>query len=169
MRLLLVLLPIALPACHRKNAEGPREERRQVMEGLTLSQSEKGKPAWTLKSRRAVLREDEKKATLDAPVMEFYKAGRAISRVTALSGEVETETHDVVLSSSVAMDSFEDKSHLTTSELFYNAKRGLFTTPADILVKRPEGVLRGKGLEAKPDLSEIRIFNQSSTLSGAAR
>lgn len=139
------------------------------MEGLTLSQSEKGEPSWTLKSRRAVLREDEKRATLTEPVMEFYKKGKPISRVTALAGEVETESHDVRLSSSVAMDSFEDKSHLTTSELFYNSRRGMFTTPADILVRRPEGVLRGKGLEATPDLSVIRIFNQSSTLSGKPR
>ncbi len=166
--LLAALLPLALPAC-KKSEENAREDRRQVMEGLTLSQSEKGEPAWTLKSRRAVLLEDSKIANLTEPVMEFYKKGKAVSRVTALAGEVETESHDVRLSSSVAMDSFEEKSHLTTSELFYDSKRGRFTTPADILVKRPEGVLRGRGLEAKPDLSEIRIFNQSSTLSGAPR
>lgn len=165
---LAALLPLAAAACG-SGGESAREERRQVMEGLTLSQSEKGQPSWTLKSRRAVLREDSKIATLDEPLMEFYKEGRPISRVTALEGSVETESHDVRLSSSVAMDIYEDKSHLTTSELFYNSKRGLFTTTAHIVVKRPEGVLRGKGLEATPDLSVIRIFNQSSTLSGAPR
>lgn len=159
---------LAGAAC-RRSGETPREDRRQVMDGLTLSQSEKGAPAWTLKSGRAVLLEDSKIATLTQPVMEFYKKGKAVSRVTAHAGEVETESHDVRLSSSVVMDSFEDKSHLTTTMLFYDSKRGLFTTPADIVVKRPEGVLRGRGLEAKPDLSEIRIFNQSSTLSGAPR
>jgi LPS export ABC transporter protein LptC len=168
MRILLPALLLGLAGCGKK-AENVREERSQIMEGLTLSQSEKGEPAWTLKSTRAILHEDSKKATLTEPVMEFYKKGKAVSRVTALSGEVETETHDVKLSSSVAMDSFEDKSHLTTDVLFYNSKRGLFTTPADIMIKRPEGVLRGRGLEAKPDLTEIRIFNQSSTLSGAPR
>jgi LPS export ABC transporter protein LptC len=168
MRFLLAALLLGSAAC-RKGGEAAHEERRQVIEGLTLSQSEKGQPAWTLKSRGAVLREDENKATLLEPVMEFYKKGKAVSRVTALSGEVETESHDVKLSSNVVMDSFEDKSHLTTDVLFYNSKRGLFTTPADIMIKRPEGVLRGRGLEAKPDLTEIRIFNQSSTLSGAHR
>jgi len=29
-----------------------------------------------------------------------------------------------------------------------------------VSVQRPEGRLQGRGLEAKPDLSEIRIFNQ---------
>ncbi len=109
------------------------------------------------------------RATLTEPVMEFYKKGKPVSRVTALSGEVETDSHNVRLSSSVAMDSFEDKSHLTTSELFYNSTRRRFTTQDDIVVTRPEGVLRGRGLEAKPDLTEIRIFNQSSTLTGTPR
>lgn len=168
MRISLAALLLASTACG-KGGDAAHEERRQVMEGMTLSQSEKGKPAWTLKSRTAILREDDKRALLESPEMVFFKDGRPISRVTALSGEVETESSDVKLSSSVAMISYEDKSHLTTSELFYNSKRGLFTTPADILIKRPEGVLRGKGLEATPDLSTIRIFNQSSTLSGAPR
>ena len=82
---------------------------------------------------------------------------------------METGSNDVRLSSSVELDSFEDQSHLTTSALRYNSARKRFTTTADIMVRRPEGVLRGKGLEAKPDLSEIRIFDQRSTLSGAPR
>jgi len=166
MRILLSALLLASSACG-KSGEDSHAERRQVMEGLTLSQSEKGSPAWTLHSRSAVVREDSKLASLQQPRMEFYKKGKAISLVTALAGEVDTATQDVKLTSSVVMDSYDDKSRLTTSELFYSSKRGLFTTPADILIKRPEGVLRGKGLEATPDLSVIRIFNQSSTLSGA--
>lgn len=168
MRYALAALLFACSACGR-SGEAEREERRQVMEGLTLSQSDKGEPSWTLKSSRAVLREDAKLATLTEPVMEFYKEGKAVSRVTALAGEVDTESHGVRLSSSVVLDSFDDRSRLTTTELFYDSTRGRFTTTADILVKRPEGVLRGRGLEAKPDLSEIRIFNQSSTLSGKSR
>lgn len=168
MRYLLPALLLASAACGSGGGDG-REERRQVMEGLTLSQSDKGEPAWTLKSRYAVLREDAKRATLTEPVMEFYKKGEAVSRVTALSGEVDTETHGVRLSSSVVLDSYDDHSRLTTTELFYDSSRGRFTTKADITVKRPEGVLRGRGLEAKPDLSEIRIFDQSSILSGTPR
>lgn len=168
MRRALLAALLLAGAC-KKKAVDAGEQRSQRMEGLTLSQSEKGEPSWTLKSRLAILREDSKTATLTEPVMEFYKKGKAVSRVTALTGEVATESHDVKLSSAVALDSFEEKSHLTTTELFYNSVRGRFTTTADILVQRPEGVLRGKGLEAKPDLSEIRIFDQRSVLSGAPR
>ncbi len=165
---LLTALLLAGAACKRAGGD-VAEERSQVMHGLTLSQSEKGEPTWTLKSSLAVLREDSKIATLERPVMEFYKKGKAVSRVTALAGEVITDSHDVRLSSSVVLDSFDDKSRLTTSELLYSSAKGRFTTTADIVVRRPEGVLRGKGLEAKPDLSEVRIFNQRSVLSGAPR
>lgn len=141
-----------------------REEQRQSIEGLSLSQSDKGTLSWTLKSRHAVLREDEKLATLTEPTIEFYKDGKPVSKVTALTGTIETEAHNVHLSSSVAVNSYEDQSRLMTSDLLYDSARHRFTTTADVVVQRPEGILRGKGLEAKPDLSEIRIFNQSSTL-----
>lgn len=167
MRLPAALVLLACAAC-----EAPREaaqDRRQIMNGMTLSQSDKGAPAWTLKSRLAVLREDDKRALLSDPFMEFYREGRAVSQVTALSGEINTETHDVRLSSSVVVDSFEEKSRLTTTELLYSSARRRFTTAAEIHMTRPGGEVRGKGLEATPDLSEIRVFQQRAVLSEARR
>lgn len=163
MRRAALAVLVLLAGCETRR-EAAREDRRQVMEGLTLSQSEKGSPAWKLDSRLAELKEDERRATLDAPAMLFYRGGKAVSRVTALSGEVDTDSHDVRLSSSVVLDSYEDKSRLTTTELLYDSKKKRFTTQAEIRIVRPEGTLVGKGLEAKPDLSEIRIFNQRSVL-----
>ena len=167
MRTALAALIVVAAGCRSSRVEDARQERSQTMEGLTLSQSEKGAASWTLKSKLAVLREDERRANLDAPAMTFFRDGKAVSRVTALEGVVDTESHDVRLSSSVVLDSYEDKSRLTTTELLYDSKKKRFTTTAEITVKRPEGVLRGRGLEAKPDLSEIRIFNQRSVLTGS--
>lgn len=150
-------------ACAPRAPEAPAD-RRQVLEGLTLSQSFRGSPAWTLRSRLARLREDSKTATLETPVMDFYKAGKAVSRVTARDGEIATETHDVRLSSSVVLDSFDDHSRLETDELFYSSKRARFHTERPVLVRRPGAVIRGEGMEATPDLSEIRVFRQRSTL-----
>lgn len=140
-----------------------------MIDGLTLSQSSNGKRAWTLRSRLAVLREDEKLAELAEPGMDFYRLGKVVSRVTARGGAVHTETHDVRLSSSVVLDSLDDRSRLTTEELLYSSARGRFVTSADVQIRRPEGVVRGRGLEATPDLSEIRIYEQRSVLSGKTR
>lgn len=156
---------LATAAC-APAAAPPHAVRRQTIEGLTLSQSDGGRPGWTLRSRLALLREEENAATLDAPNMEFYRAGKPVSRVTALTGEIATETHDVRLSSSVVLNSFEDHSILTTDSLLYSSKDRLFRTDSEVVVHRPEGVVYGRGMEATPDLSEIRIFHQHSVLSG---
>jgi LPS export ABC transporter protein LptC len=156
-----------LAACGRK-AAAPKESdaRLQTFEGLALSQSVDGEPKWTLKSRTAELHEDAKTADLAAPVMDFFRKGKAVSRVTALTGTVQTDTHDVTLSSSVVLDSFDDHSHLTTDVLYYSSKRERFHTESPVVIKRPEGVIHGEGMEATPDLSEIRIFRQRSVLAG---
>ncbi|MEK7382926.1 MAG: LPS export ABC transporter periplasmic protein LptC [Elusimicrobiota bacterium] len=160
---------LALCAACAPRREPPQEERRQAIYGLTLSQSSSGRLAWTLRSRFAVLREDEKLAELAAPSMDFYRQDKVVSRVTARGGTVHTETHDVRLSSSVVLDSLDDRSHLTTEELLYSSARGRFVTTADVRIVRPEGVVHGRGLEATPDLSEIRIYEQRSVLSGTSR
>lgn len=162
-RLLLALALLPAAACGPKRA-APAEERTQTLEGLELRQSEGGRPSWTLKARLAVLREDQKKALLSEPVMEFLRAGKVVSRVTAAAGEIGTDTRDVVLEREVTLDSLDDRSRLTTERLDFSSARQRFTTDREVLVKRPEATLRGSGLEATPDLSEIRVFNQRTDL-----
>jgi LPS export ABC transporter protein LptC len=156
---------LAAAACAPASSP-PHADRRQTIEGLTLNQSDQGRPAWTLRSRLALLREEENAASLEAPTMEFYRDGKVSSRVTALTGEVATDTHDVKLSSSVVLNSFDDRSTLTTDVLYYSSKKKLFRTDAAVVVRRPEGTAYGEGMEATPDLSEIRIFRQHSVLTG---
>ena len=168
MKRALLASLLAAAAC-APAAAPPRADRRQTIEGLTLSQSDGGRPAWSLRSRLAQLREEENAATLEAPAMEFYRDGRAVSRVTALNGEIATDTHDVKLSSSVVLNSYEDHSILTTDALDYDSKARLFRTKSEVVVRRPEGVVYGQGMEATPDLSEIRIFHQHSVLSGKTK
>ena len=161
------LAALALTGACAPTAAPPRTDRRQTIEGLTMSQTDRGHPGWTLRSRLALLREEENAATLDAPTMEFYSEGKVVSRVTSRVGEIATDTHDVHLSSSVVLDSYEDHSVLTTDKLDYSSKARLFRTDSDVVVHRPQGVVYGRGMEATPDLSEIRIFHQHSLISGA--
>ena len=78
-------------------------------------------------------------------------------------------TYDVTMSSRVLATSLDDGSTLSTEELKYDGKNGKFRTDKDVLVKKPGGVMRGKGLEANKDLSEIRVFKQSSVFDKAPR
>ena len=162
----IVLAALALASACGRKAPPPHQDRSQTVDGLTLSQSDRGTPAWTLHSQTAHLIEDTNMADLQTPDMDFYQEGRVVSHVTSLTGTVQTVTHDVQLSSSVVLDSYQDHSRLYTEVLFYSSKTGLFHTDEEVKVVRPEGVAYGKGMEATPDLSEVKIFHQHSVLSG---
>ena len=49
-------------------------------------------------------------------------------------------------------------------ELLYSSARGKFFTERDVEITRPDGVVRGKGMEATPDLSEVTIFKQRTDI-----
>jgi len=157
----LALLAVLVAAGCRRAAVGESAPL-QTLEDLTLRQTLRGAPVWELQARSAVLHEDDAQALLAEPRMQFYRDGRVASRVSSVTGRVRVDTHDVFLSSSVVLEVPEERSVLSTDSLDYSSRRNLFTTDAEVVVRRPEGRLKGRGLEAKPDLSEIRIFHQRS-------
>ncbi len=165
------LLPLALlplvAGCRRRGGAAI-EEPIQRLEGLRLAQSTLGSPGWDLTAKSAELQESDKVAQLAEPSLRFYEKKKEVSTVDAHEGVVRMDTYDVTLTSDVVVRSLHDHSTLTTQELHYSSKLKRFVTDAEVEVRRPDGVLRGKGLEATPDLSDIAIFNQRTVLQGGA-
>jgi LPS export ABC transporter protein LptC len=164
----LVAVVCLLAACRGK-MPSILERPKQTLDGFALSQSHKGLPVWDLHSPSAELSEDAQTAVLSDPKLQFYKNGKLESTLRAESGAVDMQTQDVVLSSSVVATSISDGGTLLTEHLEYRAKSATFFTDRDVLVKRPGGTLRGKGLEANQDLSQIRIFKQRAELEQAPK
>ncbi|MBI3553281.1 MAG: LPS export ABC transporter periplasmic protein LptC [Elusimicrobia bacterium] len=165
MRTSLALFLAALAAC--RNAAAPEaQEPHQNLDAFTLEQSELGSPAWALKAETAVLKEEKRQALLTRPHMEFFKKSRVVTRLSADGGEINIDTADLHLSGSVVVTSVEDNSVVKTQALDYSSQKKKFFTDTEVVVTRPGGMLRGRGLEANPDLSEIRIFHQTSVVDG---
>lgn len=122
-----------------------------------------------LKAPSAIIHEESSQAVLSEPRLEFYKNGHITSKVHSRIATVQTDTQDVLMSSSVVVVSLEDSSTLQTELLLYSSARQLFVTDAPVTLRRPSGIARGRGLEAKPDLSEIRIFHQQSVVTEVPR
>lgn len=163
MKALPFFLPLfALGACGKTapSAEDPI----QRLEGLTLRQSKSGVVHWEIESESARLTEGDKRADLVLPRASFYKKGRKASLVESLAGSARLDTNDLRLSSAVVVTALEDGTVLKTEELFYSSEKGRFHTQREVFVKRPGGNLHGEGMEATPDLSEIRIFKQRTTI-----
>lgn len=154
-----------LAACGRSRTGSPAAtEPVQKLLGMTLKQTFHESPVWDMTAEEAVLADEESRAVVARPRMTFYKNGKAASKLTALSGTMGLKDRDVLLSSSVVVTSLDDESTLETEELRFLADRRKFFTDKDVRVKRPGARLRGSGLEATPDLSEIRVFNQRSII-----
>lgn len=159
---------LLLSGCHRKGAPAA-EQPLQKLEGVQMSQSTLGKPAWKLTAESATLENGDAVAVFHRPEVAFYEDRKEVSTVSAATGVIQTDTHDVTLSTDVVVHGLEDKSTLKTEELVYSSKKKKFLTDKDVFVQRPGGSLRGRGLEASPDLSDIRIFNQRTVIEGAPR
>jgi LPS export ABC transporter protein LptC len=160
---LLAIASLLLASSCRRIQPAPKTPQ-QLFEGFSISQSYRGRPSWSLKAKTAVLREEVSRAYLSALEMEFYKDSRLSSQLSALSGPLSTDSYDLRLSSSVRVLSLADGSALRTEELLYSSKNRKFFTDKEVFLRRPGGSLRGHGLEANADLSEIRIFNQKAVI-----
>jgi LPS export ABC transporter protein LptC len=163
----VLAIVFSVAGCRRVAQEGVTPS--QTLEDFTLNQNSRGAPNWRLHAQSAILHEQTQQAGLTRPAMEFYEKGKAVSRVTGLAGQVHLETHDVHLSSSVVLEVLDEHTTLYTDYLDYSSKSQLFTTKADVLIVKPEGRLRGQGMEATPDLSQIRIFHQKSVVEGSGK
>jgi LPS export ABC transporter protein LptC len=163
MRVFLAAAAFGLAACGGSAGPAPQEPH-QILEEFTMRQEELGNPVWSLVAHSAILKEDQKMAVLAEPRMEFFKKKKVVTRLSAAGGEIGTDNADLRLSPSVVVASLEDQSTVRTELLQYSSTRKMFFTDKEVVVSRPGGVLHGKGLEATPDLSEIRIFQQTSVV-----
>ncbi len=132
------------------------------MSNFVMDQSDLNTKIWHLIADRAILAEEKNEAYLTNPHMLFYKNNRPDTKVKSKTGVVQTETHDVVLSSDVVAVSLSDDNQLYTSQLFYSAAKHQFLTQRKVKVVRPSGTTYGQGLKASEDLSQIKIFHQQS-------
>ena len=88
---------------------------------------------------------------------------------SALQREAESSGAGPAAGVGPVLESFDDHSVLSTDQLNYTSKQGHFYTRLPVTVRRPGAVIHGEGLEATPDLSEIRIFRQRSVMSSPPR
>lgn len=150
-------------ACTSKPAKTGLEPE-NVFENLSLTESRLGTASWTLKAEEAQMIHKESKILLKKPFMEIYEEGKMTSKVRALEGTIRTDTQDIHLSRSVLVTSLKDYSTLSTEKLRYVSKKRKIYSDDPIVFNRSGSKVEGQGLEASPDLSEIVIKKQKTTI-----
>lgn len=155
-----LLLIAALAACGRAKEEAAAAT--QEARGFVLTRSLAGKTEWKLESPLAVFDEKSNKANLETPKVGLYKAGRRDTDAQADQGEIDLRTHDMELTGKVRVENPAEKITVATDQLLYVSGPSEFRTERPVEIRRPEGVMRGRGLTANGDLSVIRVHQQET-------
>ncbi|MFA5161031.1 MAG: LPS export ABC transporter periplasmic protein LptC [Elusimicrobiales bacterium] len=100
----------------------------------------------------------------ESPVRMKTVRDNSVSTVTARKGSYDAAGRSAVFTGNVVARSEKDKTMLETEKLFYSAKRALIYTDEAVRLTGDSTVVRGRGFEAKPDLSEISVMNQETEL-----
>lgn len=152
------LLAAAVSGCGRR--AGTPAQGAQEMLGFTMAETAHGKVVWTLQADSAMILEGAGAAQLKEPRLEFYKEGRPEVRVESRTGTLDTESHDVVLSSAVVARTMTEDKTLWTEKLRYDSKSNRIRTDERVRLRSPEATVEGSGLETDPDLAVVKLKNQ---------
>ncbi len=88
----------------------------------------------------------------------FSEKGEILSTLTALYGEINYAKGLLMVKDSVRLYNYKKKQTLETEVLYWNQKDSSIFTPAQVIVKEPDGVFYGEGLKTKQDFSRYEIL-----------
>ncbi len=157
----LLLLLLGAGACS-SSVEGPALAASQEAKGFSLRRSRAGAVEWRLDSPHAVFEETRARARLESPMIELFKKGKIETKARAEKGEIDLNTQDTLLTGAVLVENTAEKISLKTDQLQYIASAKEFRTERPVEIRRPEGVMRGRGMTANHDLTEIHVKKQET-------
>ena len=147
-------------------------EAEQVIEQFTAFESDQGKKIWDLTAAKGY--EENNVTIVKDFVVRFYRKGLTLAQMNALKDKDRiNSTLKAACGRIVAIDTqksdffTEGKTYITTpygeklvtSDLTYSSDKKKIYTEAEYVLTRNDSVIRGKGLEAEPDLSVIILKN----------
>jgi LPS export ABC transporter protein LptC len=149
-----------LSGCQRDLAEEAREASLlpdSEIDGFRLTQTREGEKLWVLTAARALVYEEADRVELsDLRVDYFDEDGEVRSTLTARDGVFKRRTSDMEAQGTVVVVA-RDGTRLVTERLTWNERTGKIESDRFVRVTQADDVFTGVGLEADPDLKNIRV------------
>jgi len=131
----------------------------QEIDGFRLTQTSDGEKVWVLTADRALVFEEPKRVEMVAFRVDFFSEnGDVRSTMTARNGLLLQRTNDMEAFGNVVVVS-EDGTRLTTERLTWNERTGKIESDRFVRVVQGRDEFTGVGLEADPDLKNIRVMS----------
>lgn len=131
----------------------------QAVEKFTITETEFGKLKMVLESESAIIDEEKKVANLRLPILKFYQDGNYVSTLVTESADIDLETYDIKGNGKCTVDTVNNE-YLQTTDLRYNAAKGLVFSNNNVKITRPQETVYGSGFEADTKLEKIIIKKQ---------
>jgi LPS export ABC transporter protein LptC len=127
------------------------------IDGFTLTQTREGERVWSMAARHALVYEEADRVEMtDLRVDFFDEAGDIRSTLTANEGVLKRRTNDMEVLGNVVVYA-ADGTILTTERLTWNELTGKVESDRPVRVTKDKDVFTGVGVEADPDLKNIRV------------
>ena len=159
-----VFLIIGLAACAPEPSADYGDGESEI-KGLSLAQSEWGKPSWSLKAESSKIKKGNTGAAFKKPVLNLYdRNGKLNAIITADEGKADGIAGTGELYGHVIADAKEEGFKLSTSQLFYNSQTGRIWSDKRTEIRRENAITVGQSFTSNLDFSEIEIKNQETRM-----
>ena len=132
----------------------------QEIDGFSLTQTRDGQKMWILTADHALVFEDAGRVEMTRFRVDFFDDhGGVRSTLTAREGLLRRRTNDMEAFGNVIVTS-EDGTTLATERLTWNERTGKIESDRFVRVVQGRDEFTGVGLEADPDLKNIRVHSE---------
>lgn len=158
----LVLLMSGCGGGKDKNAvpDGPL----QRAEDVIISESEMGTGNWLLTTKKADFYDDDQYVKLTDAKLIFKKDGQEDTVIRADEGRYDISKHLIGLMGNVTGLSIKEGSKIKTEIIYYDTETKKIWTNVPVTVTRGGVTVKGEGVRANSDFSEIELFKQKTQL-----
>lgn len=129
----------------------------QEVTDFVLTETDQGRPQWTLYARDAATYTARNVVISHAIRVDFFdEHGARSSELTAHEGEIQQQTRDMTARGDVVLQTTEG-TRMTTEELHFSNQRQLITSDRLVRVERQGNVVEGIGFSSDPDLHRFEF------------
>jgi LPS export ABC transporter protein LptC len=138
----------------------------QVLKDFQMQDILEGRKNMVVEAPEGRILDTQRIAEVDKPHVTFYKKSAVSSVLDAPQGRIQMDTHEVLAWGGVTVVT-PDSATLTTEHLRYDPKTQHLLTEDPVRIEKPDSITLGKGLDAEPDLSHVRIGHQKVYIKSA--
>ena len=147
---------------NRMESVGEAADIAQELRGVKYSESKEGRLQWELVAE-TVKQADEGPTDLEDVKITYYSDDGRVTVLTADTGRYEGAERNAVLRGNVVVRT-SDGSSLMTEAIRWNQQAEMLKSEDDVIMRRGDSTIEGKGFELSPGLETFRIFNVGGTI-----